>query len=148
MDILIQLTKNTFFWRLHLVILRGWYPGSNAHLKETQNGIIPAYWIASVALFSWWMLQSQPDVLGKTAMEALRETIENLWRPALQGWVTFVLATIFPGMDSRLGVDYNGTRLLSHALSLKKKKERGSKPIYNLSLSLPWWLDDGWLHLL
>lgn len=30
----------------------------------------------------------------------------------------------------------------------KKKKERESKPIYNLSLSLPWWLDDGWLHLL
>lgn len=61
--------------------------------------------------------------LGKTVMEALRETIENLWGAALQGWVAFVLATIFPEMDSRLGVDYNGARFLSHALSLEKKRE-------------------------
>lgn len=43
-----------------------------------------------------------------------------------------------------------GAHLLSHVPSLKEKKrereKRESKPIYNLSLSLPWWLDDGWLH--
>lgn len=85
--------------------------------------------------------------LGKTATEALRETIESLWGAALQGWVAFVLPTIFPEMDSRLGVYYNGARFLSHALSLegkKKKKKRGraSQSITCHCLSLDGWMMD------
>lgn len=69
---------------------------------------------------------------------------------SLQVWLSVHCTTVFPKMDRRLGIDYVEHIFCPMSLLWRKKKregeERESKPIYNLSLSLPWWLDDGWLH--
>lgn len=59
---------------------------------------------------------------------------------------SLLCSTISPQRDSRLSADYGRERILSHALC--REKRRVWEPIYNMSLSLSWWLDDGWLHLL